>query len=113
MRAGRPAFARSASSSRPARVRDNRYLPHGTFPGAVPMGLFGRKKENAGGATTTTMSSPKMSGWQVECGPTCGFLVRDHNKDELAKMVQMHMKDTHKTNLTPTEALKDAKTVNW
>lgn len=77
------------------------------------MGLFGKKKENAGASGTTTTMAPKMQGWVVECGPTCGFLVRDHNKDELGKLVQLHMKASHKTNMSEADAVKDAKHLNW
>lgn len=73
------------------------------------MGLFGRKKTDS--ASTTTMMT--MQGWIVECGPKCGFMVRNHEKKELVSMVQQHMKQTHKTTFSETDALKDARATTW
>ena len=62
------------------------------------MGLFGTKKEKA---PTTT----QRDGWKAECGPLCGFKVQDHDKAETAQILMLHMKRSHKTNLTEAEAL--------
>lgn len=77
------------------------------------MGLFGKKKTETGTTTQLTQPSKQVEGWVVECGPQCGFMVRNPNKQELATLVQTHMKNSHKTNLTEAEALADAKTVTW
>ena len=72
------------------------------------MGLFGRKTQ-----TATTPATETRDGWMVECGPLCGFMVKDHDKKETAQLVMLHMKQTHKTNLTEAEAMKDAKAIRF
>lgn len=68
------------------------------------MGLFSRKPQEV--ATTKTAPRP---GWTVECGPLCGFVVRDHEKQEIVQITMLHMKQTHKTTLTEAEALASVK----
>jgi predicted small metal-binding protein len=68
------------------------------------MGFFGKKQE---GATAATVA--KKDGWIVQCAPLCGFELKDHDKNEAALMTQMHMKNTHKTNLTMAEATESVK----
>jgi predicted small metal-binding protein len=75
----------------------------------ISMGLFGRKAETA----TVPANENQRDGWTVQCGPACGFMVKDHDKKETAQMVMLHMKQTHKTNLTEAEALKDAKPIKF
>lgn len=89
------------------------------------MGLFGKKKTDGatgttGGMTgttgttgTTTTTQQRTQGWQVDCAPQCGFMVRTHNKDELAQLVKTHMRTTHNQTVTDTDALKNARTVNF
>ena len=36
----------------------------------------------------------------------CGFMVQSHNENELVKMTQMHMKDTHKQNVASGDVTK-------
>lgn len=33
--------------------------------------------------------------WKVECSPECGFLARNHDKDQLAQFVTIHGKQSH------------------
>ncbi len=73
------------------------------------MGLFGRKKAE----TTAQVGGTSMSGWILECGPKCGFMVRTTDKKDLALAVQTHMKHMHKTTLAEAEAVKDAKATTW
>jgi predicted small metal-binding protein len=74
------------------------------------MGLFGRKKEEG---TVVVTKTPRMEGWLAECGPACGFMSRNHNKDELTQMLQLHSKNTHKTNMTAAEAKAGLKPTSW
>ena len=63
------------------------------------MGLFSvfrrTKNETIGRATKLHF---------VECGPACGFRVQSHNRSELVPMVQIHLKNAHKTSVTDAEA---------
>lgn len=72
------------------------------------MGFFGKKKEG-----TATATVEKKDGWIVQCAPLCGFEVKDHDKNETAQMTQMHMKNTHKTNLTMAEAMQSVKPLKF
>lgn len=40
---------------------------------------------------------------QVECDPTCGFLVRTHNDRELKQIVKDHAKRIHNMKLSDKE----------
>ncbi len=54
------------------------------------------------------MASPmKMPMKMVECD--CGFMVRSGMDDEMVKMVQMHAKDQHQTDLPREGVMQKAK----
>ncbi len=55
-------------------------------------------------AKTTAPTVTKPSLWQIECAPICGFLARNHNKDELAEFAQIHLKKTHGKPLARKDA---------
>ncbi len=74
------------------------------------MGIFGRKKEEG---VLVAPKGPKMSGWTVECGPTCGFMARNHNKEELGQILKLHMKNSHKTNMTDAESVGGLTATTW
>lgn len=60
--------------------------------------------------TTTTKTSGTKTGWEKTCD--CGFMVRDYNKDELVKVVNLHATTSHNMKpLTEREVLADVKTV--
>jgi predicted small metal-binding protein len=69
------------------------------------MGLFRREAKNAGSTTVATTETPRREGWMASCGPLCGFRVQDHDKKEAAQILMLHLKQTHKTNMTEAEAL--------
>ncbi len=46
---------------------------------------------------------------QVNCD--CGFMLRTQTDDELVKHVQLHAKDIHNTDMTPEQALAQARPV--
>lgn len=73
------------------------------------MGLFSRSKEG----TTATTTVNTRDGWMAQCAPQCGFQVKDHDQKETAQMVMLHMKQTHKTNLTDAEAMKEVKPLKF
>jgi len=86
------------------------------------MGLFGKKKTDGttsttGGmtgattTTTTTTTTRATAGWQVDCD--CGFMLRDHNKDETVQLTKTHVKTSHGQTITDAEALKRARTVTF
>jgi len=43
-----------------------------------------------------------MGAKMVQCD--CGFMVQSHNENEIVKMAQMHVKDTHKSDLSMRDA---------
>ena len=55
-------------------------------------------------AKASTRVSVKASAhhqlWKVECSPECGFLARNHDKDELAQFVTLHGKQSHGTTFS-------------
>lgn len=54
-----------------------------------------------GGDTIPQMG---MGAKMVHCD--CGFMVQSHNENELVKMTQMHVKDTHQQNVSSGEVMK-------
>ncbi len=65
-----------------------------------------------------TQESAKMEGKQdemhrlksVTCDPTCGFMVRSHDENELISMVKEHSKNIHSKEMTDKEVMAMMKT---
>ncbi len=45
--------------------------------------------------------SGMMDAKMVQCD--CGFMVQSHNENEIVKMAQMHVKETHQQDLSPRD----------
>ena len=60
------------------------------------MGLFGKSETKAAART----------GWQITCDETCGFMVRDYDRNELVKVVQLHMVTSHQKTISEADALR-------
>lgn len=71
------------------------------------MGLFGKKKD----ATTATVTVPARPGWLAECSHLCGFRVQVNDKKETANILQFHMKNSHKTNVSEADAAAGLKSI--
>ena len=46
-------------------------------------------------AKTAVPAASVRSLWKIECAPECGFMARDHDKDELAGFAVQHLKKAH------------------
>ena len=49
-----------------------------------------------------SMPGEMMDAKMVQCD--CGFMVQSHSENEIVKMAQMHVKDTHKQDLSMRDA---------
>ena len=49
-----------------------------------------------------SMPGEMMDAKMVQCD--CGFMVQSHSENEIVKMAQMHVKDTHKSDLSMRDA---------
>lgn len=38
--------------------------------------------------------------YQVECEPECGFMIRSHDRDEIADMTMRHANERHQEQFT-------------
>ena len=41
--------------------------------------------------------------WKIACGPSCGFLIRSHDKNEVVNGALAHDKASHGGKATPTQ----------
>ncbi len=48
---------------------------------------------------------------QIECEPSCGFMVRSHDEDEVIKMARDHVKSMHDMAISKEDAKKKIKMV--
>ena len=46
-----------------------------------------------------TMQKMKPKLMKVECEPSCGFMIRSHDKKELISMVKSHAKHSHNKSI--------------
>ena len=76
----------------------------------VNLGWFSRKAD-AGMVIET--KGPRMDGWKVECGPKCGFNLRDHDKAEAIEMAMLHMTNSHGKKVTKKDAEAALVPTSW
>ncbi|MHB8634416.1 MAG: DUF1059 domain-containing protein [Thermoplasmatota archaeon] len=65
---------------------------------------------------TPTKTQTKAEAWQVACadsGANCAFMLRTHDKAELARSVVSHVKSAHGKTMGEKDVLAIAKPSQW
>jgi len=50
--------------------------------------------------------------YSISCDPTCGFMVKGHDKMEVMEIAKKHAKDKHNMDVSDEDLKKNMKTEN-